>query len=87
LVIPNYLQLDDAVRRQAECNVRAAVRSRRNAAKRRKRLRQLSAQTTPSPNVPSSQDRKAGLSWDRNYEAAFPRPNAVPQGQGRPVRP
>jgi len=49
LVILNCAQLDAAVRRQAESNLRAAVRSRRNAAKRRKRQRQLSAEAnTPS---------------------------------------
>jgi len=34
--IPNYSILDPAVRRQAESNLRAAIRARRNAARRRK---------------------------------------------------
>jgi hypothetical protein len=52
LVIPNCSQLDAAVRRQTESNLRAAVRSRRNAAKRRKRRQRLSAEAKPALNVP-----------------------------------
>jgi hypothetical protein len=52
LVIPNYVQLDDAVRRQTESNLRAAVRSRHNAAKRKKRRQRLLAEAKRAPNVP-----------------------------------
>lgn len=36
-VIPNHAAMDPATRRQAESNLRSAIRSRRNARKRRKR--------------------------------------------------
>lgn len=38
-VIPNHANLDPAVRRQAESNLRASVRSRRNARQRRKHIK------------------------------------------------
>lgn len=55
-VMPNHVNLDSAVRRQVQSNLRAAVRSRGNAAKRRKRRQQLLAETTHGPIVPSRQN-------------------------------
>jgi hypothetical protein len=46
VVIPNYATLDAPVRRQAESNLRSALRSRRNARKRRRR-RKLIAKKRP----------------------------------------
>ena len=51
--VPGHSTLEGAVRRQAESNIRAAVRSRRNTAKRRKRQLQLIAETTSALNVSS----------------------------------
>jgi hypothetical protein len=54
VVIPNHAQLDPASRRVAESNLRSAIRSRRNARRRRNTSRTLLAQTTPTSNVPLS---------------------------------
>ena len=47
LCIPGHSRLPAAVRRQAESNLRGACRSRRNAAKRRRRERTKSSQGAP----------------------------------------
>ncbi len=60
LAIPCHRRLDPPVRRQAESNLRAAVRSRRNATKRRKRRRHSIAEANTSPNVPSRQELPSG---------------------------
>jgi hypothetical protein len=86
LVIPNRAQLDAAVRRQAESNLRAAVRSRRNAAKRRKRRQQLSAEAKPARNVPPRQGHEPDLNWGRNHEEAHTRTDPRPQGEGGALR-
>ena len=54
VVIPDHAQLDPATRRQAESNLRSAIRSRRNARRRRNARPKLLAQTTPDSNVPLS---------------------------------
>lgn len=51
--IPLYSELPPAVRRLAEQNLRAARRSRGNAARRRKPAGSFFAETIPPPNVPS----------------------------------
>ena len=50
--IPNHSRLEPAVRMQAESNLRAAIRARRNAARRRKRQRRLIAESSKGSNVP-----------------------------------
>ncbi len=55
-VIEGHSTMDLVTRRQAESNIRSGVRSRRNAARRRKRLRSLTAETKPPVNVPSFQE-------------------------------
>ena len=50
-VIPNHANLDSAVRRQAESNLRASVRSRRNARQRRKHMKDSIAETRQSSDV------------------------------------
>jgi hypothetical protein len=52
-VIPKHALLHPAVRRMTESNLRAAVRSRRNARARRKREGESIAQQTSVVNVPS----------------------------------
>jgi hypothetical protein len=47
--IPDHSQMPPAVRRQAESNLRAACRSRRNAAKRRIRQQAESSQSAETP--------------------------------------
>ena len=54
-VIPNHANLDPAIRRQAESNLRASVRSRRNARQRRKRIKDSIAETREGQDVSSSQ--------------------------------
>lgn len=54
VVIPDHAQMDPAIRRQTESNLRSAIRSRRNARKRRNARPKLLAQTTPKSNVPLS---------------------------------
>ena len=61
LVIPGHAALDPPVRRQAESNLRAALRSRRNARRRRIQQRSFIAEETPSPNVPPGSPPKSGL--------------------------
>jgi hypothetical protein len=53
VVIPDYATLDTPVRRQAESNLRSALRSRRNARKRRRDLspRQSRALSGRSPTT------------------------------------
>lgn len=52
LVIPGHCELDSATRRQMESNLRSAIRSRRNARKRRKARQKLIAETSQEHNVP-----------------------------------
>jgi hypothetical protein len=52
-VIPKHALLHPAVRRMTESNLRAAIRSRRNARARRKREGESIAQQTTVVNVPS----------------------------------
>jgi hypothetical protein len=47
VAIPEHATLDPPVRRQAESNLRSALRSRRNARKRRRRRRRLGVETKP----------------------------------------
>lgn len=54
VVIPDHAQMDLPTRRVAESNLRSAIRSRRNARRRRNTSRTLLAQTTPASNVPLS---------------------------------
>ncbi len=54
LVIPDHSQLEPAVRRQAESNLRAAVRSRRNARRQRRRGKRYLATAGPQPSRPAS---------------------------------
>ncbi|MGA2327058.1 MAG: hypothetical protein ABSH05_12320 [Bryobacteraceae bacterium] len=49
LCIPGHSEMPPAVRRQAESNLRAACRSRRNAAKRRRRQRAESSENGDTP--------------------------------------
>ena len=51
-VIAGHSSMEPAVRRQAESNLRAAVRSRRNARRRRKHQQRLSPEAKPTLNVP-----------------------------------
>ena len=51
--IPDWPNLNPAFRSVAQWTLRAAVRSRRNAARRRKRQRQLIAETKPAQDVSS----------------------------------
>jgi hypothetical protein len=59
--IPDQSQLPPASRRMARDNLRAACRSRRNAAKRRKRQRTFTSEATTGPNVPSSRPPNSAL--------------------------
>jgi hypothetical protein len=61
LVIPGHATLDPPVRRQAESNLRAALRSRRNARRRRNRRRRFIAEKTPTSNVPSGPQLQSGV--------------------------
>lgn len=54
-VIPNHAHLDAATRRQAESNLRASVRSRRNARKRRNHMKGSIAETRSNSDVSLSQ--------------------------------
>ena len=60
--IPNHAQFDPPIRRMAELNLRAARRSRLNAArKRRKRQRKFSGVRIHRKNVPSSRPAGPGF--------------------------
>lgn len=61
LVIFGHATLEPPVRRQAESNLRAALRSRRNARGRRNQRRKFIAEETPTPNVPSGPQPQSGL--------------------------
>lgn len=86
-LIPSHSAMDAAVRRLAESNLRAAVRSRRNARRRRKHRRQSSAEAKLALNVPPRQGHEPDLNWGPNHEEAHRRPTPGPQGEGRPLRP
>lgn len=60
MCIPNHIDLIATDRRHAESNLRAALRSRRNAARRRKHARQLVAEAKPISNVLSFQGSSNG---------------------------
>ena len=57
LVIPAYAHLDPGTRGQAQSNLRSAIRSRRNARKRRKPRMKLIAETTREEDISLSQGR------------------------------
>jgi hypothetical protein len=81
-VIPDHAHLDPAARRQAESNLRSALRSRRNARLRRKRLSGFIAETTAHTDVPSMQQPQPDLSLSRGTETedTHPRTTPIPQG-------
>lgn len=65
VVIPDHAQMDPPTRRVAESNLRSAIRSRRNARRRRNIRRTLLAQTTPVSNVPLSPTPTTAVILDR----------------------
>ena len=82
LVIADHRHLDPATRRLAESNLRSAIRSRRNARKRRNVAGRSLAQTTRPPNVPLSETAQTALTLDggKATEDAHPRTTPIPQG-------
>jgi hypothetical protein len=85
-VLPDHAQMDPPTRRLAESNLRSAIRSRRNARRRRNPERTLLAQTTPVSNVPLSPTPSTAVILGRGKasENTHPRTTPIAQGAGGP---
>lgn len=82
LVIPGHSELDPATRRQAESNLRSAIRSRRNARKRRKGRLKLIAETSRERDVSLSVGRSPGLASGHGPATKDPHTPTAPIPQG-----
>jgi hypothetical protein len=82
VVIPDHAQMDPPTRRVAESNLRSAIRSRRNARRRRNTARTLIAQTTPVSNVPLSPTPSTAVVLGRGKASEDTHPRTTPVAQG-----